>query len=195
MEKREVVRMVLEGKKPPYVPWSYKFTHEPEDVLKAHLGCEDLEKELDNHIVRVGSDIGFFEDLGADRYQDVFGVIWDRSVDKDIGVVENCLIPEPTMEGFEFPDPLDPRFFANIEEKLATYSDCFRVFELGFSLYERAWTLRGMENLMIDMIEEPEFVHELLTAIADYNLAQVEEALKYDIDAVSFGVDCGKEHG
>jgi uroporphyrinogen decarboxylase len=124
--------------------------------------------------------------------RDVFGVVRDRSVDKDIGVVENCLIPEPTMEGFRFPDPLDHRFFDNIERKLATYSNFFRVFELGFSLYERAWTLRGMENLMIDMIEEPEFVHDLFTAIADYNLAQVEEALKYDIDAVYFGDDRGQ---
>ena len=195
MTKREVVRMVLEGKKPPYVPWSYKFTLEPEMALAKHFGTDDLEKAVDNHIVRVGSDIGFFEDLGNDRLQDVFGVIWDRSVDKDIGVCENCLIPEPTMEGFEFPNPLDKRFFENIEPKLGKYSDCFRVFEIGFSLYERAWTLRGMENLMMDMIEEPEFVHELMTAIADYNLAQVEEALKYDIDAVYFGDDWGQQQG
>jgi len=187
--------MVLEGKRPPYVPWSYKFTVEAEEALKAHLGCDDLERAVDNHIVRVGSDIGFFEDIGNDRLQDVFGVVWDRSVDKDIGIVENCLIPEPTMAGFAFPDPLDHRFFDNIEPRLTEYSDCFRVFELGFSLYERAWTLRGMENLMMDMIDHPAFVHELLSAIADYNLAQVEEALKYDIDAVYFGDDWGQQHG
>lgn len=195
MTKREVVRMVLEGKKPPYVPWSYKFTKEPEAALKEYLGCDDLEKTLDNHIVRVGSDIGFFEDIGSDHVKDVFGVIWDRRVDKDIGVVTNCLIPEPTIEGFKFPDPLDKRFFENIKPKLEKYSDCFRVFELGFSLYERAWTLHGMENVMIDMIEEPEFIHELFTAIADYDLAQVEEALKYDIDAVYFGDDWGQQQG
>ncbi|MDZ8120316.1 uroporphyrinogen decarboxylase family protein [Pontiella agarivorans] len=195
MTKREVVRMVLNGEKPPYVPWSYKFTEEPEQALAEYLGTDDLERAVGNHIVRVGSDIGFFDDLGNDRLKDVFGVIWDRSVDKDIGVCENVLIPEPTMEGFEFPDPLDKRFFENIEPKLNKYADCFRVFELGFSLYERAWTLRGMENLMIDMIEEPEFVHELMTAIADYNLAQVEEALKYDIDAVYFGDDWGQQSG
>ena len=195
MTPREVVEMVLNGEKPPYVPWSYKFTLEAGEALKAHLGCDDLEKAVGNHIVRVGSDIGFFEAIGNNRLRDVFGVVWDRSVDKDIGVVENCLIPEPTLEGFAFPDPLDPRFFENIESKLATYPDHFRAFELGFSLYERAWTVRGMENLMIDMIEEPEFVHELFTAIADYNLAQVEEALKYDIDAVYFGDDWGQQSG
>ncbi len=195
MEKREVVRMVLEGKKPPYVPWSYKFTHEPLKTLEKYFNTDDLEKEVDNHIVRVGSDIGFFEDIGNEHFKDVFGVIWDRTVDKDIGVHVNCLIPEPTMEDYVFPDPLDPRFYANIEEQLAKYPDSFRVFEMGFSLFERAWTLHGMENLMINMYEEPEFVHELFEAIGDYNLKMIDEALKYDIDAVYFGDDWGKQSG
>ena len=38
--------------------------------------------------MELGSAIGFFEDLGADRVRDVFGVVWDRSIDKDIGNVE-----------------------------------------------------------------------------------------------------------
>ena len=69
------------------------------------------------------------------------------------------------------------------------------MFQIGFSLYERAWTLRGMEPLMIDFYDHPEFVHELLGRIADYNIAQVREALKYDIDAVYFGDDWGQQHG
>ena len=32
-------------------------------------------------------------------------------------------------------------------------------------------------------------------AIADYNIAQVREALEYDIDAVYFGDDWGQQHG
>jgi uroporphyrinogen decarboxylase len=55
--------------------------------------------------------------------------------------------------------------------------------------------LRGMENLMMDMIDNPEFVHELLTKIADYNIAQVKKALTYDIDAVYFGDDWGQQQG
>ena len=195
MTKRDVVRTVLEGKKPPYVPWSYKFTHEPEQMLKKHFGTDDLETAVGNHLVRLGSDIGFFEDIGKDRLKDVFGVVWDRSVDKDIGVVQGCVIPEPDLTGIRFPDPLDPRFFEGIEQKIDARPDCFRVFELGFSLYERAWTLRGMENLMIDMIDNPGFVHELMTAIADYNIAQVKKALTFDIDAVYFGDDWGQQHG
>jgi uroporphyrinogen decarboxylase len=52
-----------------------------------------------------------------------------------------------------------------------------------------------MEALMTDFYDHPQFVHELLGRIADYNVAQVREALKYDIDAVYFGDDWGQQHG
>ena len=195
MTKRDVIRLVLLGQRPPYVPWSMGFTKEAKERLRVYYGCADVEVPLENHLVKLGSDIGFFTDLADDRVRDVFGVVWDRSVDKDIGNVEGFVLPEPTLKGYRFPNPLDRRFFADIPEKLARFPDRFRVFQIGFSLYERAWTLRGMANLMMDFHDHPEFVHELFSAIADYNVAQVREALKYDIDAVYFGDDWGQQRG
>ena len=195
MTKREVVRCAIEGRRPPYVPWSFSFTVEATEKLQAHYGVTDLEDTLQNHIVYLGSDIGVFTDLGDDVCRDVFGVEWDRSVDKDIGNVRNCMLPTPSLKGYEFPDPLDPVFYRTIPERIARFGDRLRVFPIGFSLYERAWTLRGMTNLMMDFIEHPKFVHELFDAIVQHNLAQVREALKYDIDAVHFGDDWGQQHG
>jgi uroporphyrinogen decarboxylase len=195
MTKREVIKTVLDWKKPPYVPWSFTFTKEANDILCEHFGVSDLEDILDNHLLRLGSDIGFFEDLGNECFRDVFGVIWDRRVDKDIGIVKGCVLPEPTLDGYEFPNPRDPRFFADIPRKIERFGDRFRVFQLGFSLYERAWTLRGMENLLMDFVEHPDFVRDLLNAIVDYNIAQIQEALTYDIDGVYFGDDWGQQRG
>ncbi len=195
MTKREVVRNALEFKAPPYVPWSFGFTEEASAKLAAHYGTSDLDAVLGNHLLGLGNGIGFFEDIGGHRVRDVFGVVWDRSVDHDIGVVEGCVLSEPTLQGYRFPDPLAPRFFEDIPARLEKHPDRYRVFSIGFSLYERAWTLRGMENLMVDMIENPGFVHELLDAIADYDIAQARKALGFDIDAVYFGDDWGQQHG
>lgn len=195
MTKREVVRLVLEGRRPPYVPWSMGFTKEAREKLQSHYRCDDIDTAIDNHILKLGSDIGFFDDLGKDRFRDVFGVVWDRTVDKDIGNVEAQTLVEPTLEGYEFPDPLDPRFFADIEEKIENFPDRFRVFQIGFSLYERAWTLRGMEALMSDFILNPDFVDRLFAAITDCNIAQVRHAVRYNIDAVYFGDDWGQQQG
>jgi len=187
--------MAMQGTRPPYVPWSFGFTHEAEERLIGHYGADEMETALDDHITWMGSGIGFFENIGGDCWRDVFGVVWDRSVDKDIGIVEEYPLVEPTLDGYSFPDPLAPRFFEDIPSKLQRYADRFRVFQIGFSLYERAWTMRGMENLLLDFYENPEFLHELFEAIADYNITQVQEALKYDIDAVYFGDDWGQQHG
>ena len=195
MNKREVVRCSLQGLPPPYVPWSLGFTWEAEEKLRVHYGQEDLEPVLHNHFLGLGNGVGFFEDLGGDQVRDVFGVVWDRSVDKDIGVVSQVVLPAPSLRGYAFPDPLNPLFFADIPEKLARFGDRFRVFSIGFSLYERAWTMRGMENLLMDFHDQPAFVRELFNAIGEYNIAQVQEALKYDIDAVHFGDDWGQQRG
>jgi uroporphyrinogen decarboxylase len=195
MQKRDVIRQVLEGRQPPYVPWSFGFTQEAREKLKSHFAPQELEHTVQNHLLKLGSDIGFFSDLGHDRVQDVFGVVWDRSIDKDIGNVQGCVLAGPTLAGYSFPDPLDPRFFADIPGKVARHGDRFRVFQIGFSLYERAWTLRGMQNLLMDFLDNPAFVDELLNAIADYNIAQIQEALRYEIDAVYFGDDWGQQRG
>ncbi|MFC1452112.1 uroporphyrinogen decarboxylase family protein [Verrucomicrobiota bacterium] len=195
MTKRDVVRTVLEGARPPYVPWSFAFTKEAKEKLEAHFGADRLDGALQNHILGLGDAVGFFEDIGKDHFRDHFGVVWDRSVDKDIGIVSGCVIPEPTLRGYTLPDPEDPRFFRDVPEKIEARADLFRVFEIGFSLYERAWTLRGMENLMMDFHDNPGFVRDLLGAITEYNVAQARKAMEYDIDAVYFGDDWGQQHG
>jgi len=195
MEKREVIRAVLDGQAPPYVPWSFGFTVEAKQKLQAHFENPDLEEILQNHLLKLGSDIGFFEDLGNQRVRDVFGVVWDRSIDKDIGNVQGCVLSQATLQGYRFPDPLDKRFFADIPARIQKYGERFRVFQIGFSLYERAWTLRGMQNLLMDFYDHPDFVHELFDAIAEYNIAQIKKALTYDIDAVYFGDDWGQQRG
>jgi len=195
MNKREVVRLVLNGEKPPYVPWSYKFTQEPAQMLRDYYHMDDLDIAVDNHLLLFGCDAGLTVQIDEHLYQDYFGVVWDRSIDKDIGDVKSFLLPEPTLQHYVFPDPCDERFFADIETSIQKKPDLFRVFQIGFSLYERAWTLRGIENMLMDFYINPEFVHQLLDTICDFNVAQIKKACTYDIDAVTFGDDWGQQSG
>jgi uroporphyrinogen decarboxylase len=195
MEKREVVKRALQFQDIPYVPWHFKFTVEAKDKLIKYLHGRDVEEYLQNHLVELGNDIGFFDYLGNNLYKDVFGVIWDRSIDKDIGNVTGTVLPGPSLKGYTFPDPLDKRYFDDIPDKIKQYGDKFRLFAIGFSLFERAWTMRGMENLLMDFLTNPDFVHELMNAITDYNIAQIEKAFTYDIDGIELGDDWGQQRG
>ena len=40
--------------------------------------------------------------------------------------------------------------------------DKFRIYSIDFSFFEKAWTLRGMENLMMDFVENPGFCKRTL---------------------------------
>jgi uroporphyrinogen decarboxylase len=119
MDKREVIRMVFEHQRPLYVPWSLTFTYEAAEKLRMLYQVSDLEPMLGNHLLELGNSIGFFTDLGNHRVRDHFGVVWNRSIDKDIGNVEGLVLPEPSLKDYSFPDPLEPRFFADIPTKLA----------------------------------------------------------------------------
>ena len=196
MQKRDVIKMVLDGEKPPYVPWHFGFTKEAQEKLNEHFGGDEaVDRALDNHFLPLGEDIGFFDKIGENLYRDHFGVVWDRTIDKDIGCVQGKVLQEPTLEGFEFPNPYDDRLFEDIPRKLEARGDRFRVFQIGFSLYERAWSLRGMESLLMDFYDNPDFVRELFNRIADYNIAQARKAMTYNIDAVYFGDDWGQQLG
>jgi len=195
MTEREIVRAALEHRRPAHVPWQCGFTFEAAQKLREHYGRDDLDAVLGNHIVTIGAGGERFADLGEGRVRDLFGVIWDRSVDRDIGNVSNCVLPEPTLADLEFPDPTPPDLINRIEQQIAARPECFRVFAVDFSLYERAWTMRGMARLMMDFYDHPDFVHDLLNTIADWNIARVRVVLEKDIDAVYFGDDWGQQRG
>ena len=103
MTRREVVRGVLEHRRPPYVPWSFGFTLEAREKLEAHFGRpgrEELGELLGDHLLRLGSEMGVSEPAGEGRVRDVFGVVWDRHIDRDIGNVEGCVLARPTLRGY-----------------------------------------------------------------------------------------------
>jgi len=196
MTRREVIKLVLEHKQPPYVPWSCGFTLKAFEKLKEYYGAENLDAVLAPHVVGCGGNTFYLcERVDENTYLDSFGVLWDRTVDKDIGVVKECLLPEPTLKNYQFPDPLDPRFFKDMHTIQEKHNDLFLIFGLDSPLYERAWMLRGMSNLLMDMISNPDFVRELLHTLADFHIATMKHALTYNIDAIYIGDDYGQQTG
>ncbi|MCL2879921.1 MAG: uroporphyrinogen decarboxylase, partial [Treponema sp.] len=129
-------------------------------------------------------------------FRDDFGVIWNRNgVDKDIGVIDGFIMGDPETSVYEFPKPDINQFRKQTEWVLAHRENRFVFADFGFSMFERAWTLMGMANLLMYMIECPEAVEAFLDRICDYFLGMVDVALEYDVDGVQFGDDWGQQRG
>lgn len=196
MNPRERVINSINFREVDRIPFHVQFTSAMRQKMKEFTGLDDYAASIDNHIADAYLDAPQVM-LRTDFYQDEFGVIWNRSgVDKDIGVVDDYLIKEPEdLDKLVFPPVDEKRIRTIMEDLIRRKGDKFCLAGMGFSLFERAWTLCGMENLMIFMMEEPEFVHALMRRITDRNLEMIEIALEYDIDCFHFGDDWGQQKG
>ncbi len=196
MTHKERVIASFRHQQPDRTPYVIGFTQKSLAAMEQHFGGRDFLSLIDNSVYGVAAKPGPKDHwIDENTWQDEFGVQWDRSIDRDIGNVCNRVLPDRDLSKLELPDPHDPAKFEGFAEACEAGKDRFVQFGIGFSLFERAWTMRGMDTLFMDMIEAPGFVHELLDAICDYNVALVEQAVKYEIDAVHFGDDWGSQRG
>ncbi|MFQ3548469.1 MAG: uroporphyrinogen decarboxylase family protein [Armatimonadota bacterium] len=196
MTKRERVLSAINHKETDYVPYQIDLTYQAYERLTEYTGDPDWINKIGNHLAFTG--YGKIEEM-KDRcgyFQDQFGVVWNRTgADKDIGVIDDIILKDTTLDGYEFPYIDEKEIRAQCEALINSEDDKCKVFGIGFSMFERAWTLRGMENLLADMIMEPEFVHTLLNAICEHNLEVLRIALDYDFDSIYFGDDWGQQKG
>jgi uroporphyrinogen decarboxylase len=128
-------------------------------------------------------------------WRDEFGVEWDRTIDRDIGTVCNRLITRGNLDSRRFPDPADPVHFAHFSSALAQRGERFAVATIGFTLFERAWTLSGMEEVLMAMAADKGFANDLLDRILEFDMEVTRRALAFDIDGMRFGDDWGQQRG
>jgi uroporphyrinogen decarboxylase len=197
MTNRERVLRAFKHVQPDKTPYQIDFTAKAMQRMVAYCGSDGFLRQIDNCFHSVRANPGpKTQWLTEDIWQDEFGVQWDRSIDRDIGNVCNAVIPERDLGAWEPPDADAPDRFDGFAETCAAGTGKCVQFAIGFSLFERAWTLRGsMAALMVDMLDAPAFVDELLDALCDYNVSLVKQAVRHNIDAVHFGDDWGHQSG
>ncbi|NLY17424.1 MAG: uroporphyrinogen decarboxylase [Clostridiaceae bacterium] len=197
MTRRERVIKAVNHQLTDFCPYNIMFTQEEYDKVLQYLNDPDFNTKTGNHIIMANYD-GCSRQVPGKRgyFKDDFGVLWNRNgVDKDIGVIEGQVINKPDISTYKFPEVNETEIRKEYENMTKNSEDKFRFGSLGFTLFERAWTLRGMEDLLADMVTEPDFVEDLLDAITDYNLKVIEIGLEYDIDGFHFGDDWGQQKG
>ena len=196
MTKRERVIAALQFKETDFIPYEINFTIPAHEKMVEFYNNKEFEDEIGSHIISSYYDGGTAPIPDRPNFfKDDFGVIWNRTVDKDIGCIENIQIPEPEMGDYKFPKVPVEKIRKQCEQTLAIAGDRFTCASIGFSLFERAWTLVGMENLLVYMITDPEFITELMDIIVDFNLQVIDIYLEYDFDCIFFGDDWGQQSG
>lgn len=193
MSARQNVLDALQHRQPAKIPYDIRFTQHARQKMVEFYGDPDFESQLDNCLSIVRSYA--FREVRPNIWEDFFGVQWDRTVDKDIGLVVNRLITPETFNEYTFPDPDDPEVYSRYSEALAHKKNGLVTVKMGYNLFERAWSLVGMENLLMYMITHKPFVHALFDKILEYNLAVIEHFCQFEVDAFFLGDDWGQQTG
>lgn len=177
------------------VPYSILFTPDEKEKMAAYYHDSFFEDKIGNHLAYLDIRPPKLE-IRPVFYRDEFGVVWNRTKDRELGVVDEYLLNSDNIDTFIFPNPADPVRYENCEKLINQYKDSFIVAKYAHSLFERAWMLYGMENLMTDMILNPGTVGRLFDRITEYFLDLLDYIAPYDgIDCVHYGDDWGQQHG
>lgn len=197
MTRRELVLCALQHKETSRLPFQADFTSQAKEKMVQYTGDENFE-------MKYGTCLHGMQYWGypterpdkKEHFTDDFGVTWNRSgADKDIGVIDSPVMYEPDMALYPEPYLNEERIRRECEELLATKEDKFCYAGIGFSMFERLWSYVGMEDALAYMIEEPEFLHELLDKILEFNLRVIDILNDYPFDAIYFGDDWGQQKG
>ena len=62
------------------------------------------------------------------------------------------------------------------------------------TIFETAWALRGLEQMMLDMIEDPDLANTLLDIPYRYHLAAAKKLTAMGVDMIWTGDDVGSQH-
>jgi len=195
LTSRERVKMAINHQEPDRVPYYVSFTQVAGSKLEAYYGSQDIDIVIGNDMVRYSPRSRTMDEIHPGFFRDEFGVVWNRTVDKDIGMPEAYPLKERSLAGFTFPDPREVRRYQGLPDFINRYAGRYLLISYAHTYFERAWSLRSMPEILVDMLEAPEWVEELMDALAEYNLLVIDEFLKYDIDGFLFGDDWGQQQG
>ena len=197
MTKKERVRRTIHRQEVDRLPTQINYTQAMGEKLAAHLDVspEELPQRLDNHLLRV--DITYprpVSDDGKVAY-DWWGVGWSTETE-GYWPVDVPLPNTEALDTFAWPNPHDPHLLDEAEQNItADGGQHFVVPNFGFCLFERAWSLRGFEPFLMDLILNPGFVEELLERITEIQVVLARRFVALGVDGGYLGDDYGAQKG
>jgi len=188
LTRKERMRRALRREAVDHLPFQTNFTPAMGRLLAAHFGipAAQLPERLGNHLWRV--DVAYTRPANADGSieYDWWGAGWDTHTEgywHAFAPLANSL----DLDGYAWPDP-DRAQLQGGED-----GDYFVVPNLGVCLFERAWSLRGFDTLLLDMADRPDWVEELLDRITEIQVRLARRFVAVGVDGGYFGDDYGAQ--
>jgi uroporphyrinogen decarboxylase len=164
-------------------------------LLAAHFGIGEAElpRRLGNHLLRVDTDYPRRTNPDGSIEFDWWGAGWDTRTEgywHAFAPLQDSL----DLDRYPWPDPHDTALLTTAARTiLGRGAEYFTAPNLGMCLFERAWSLRGFDALLMDMLERTGWVEDLLDRITRIQAALAERFVAMGVDGGYFGDDYGAQ--
>jgi uroporphyrinogen decarboxylase len=220
MKHRERVLKALNHEEPDRCPMQISFTPEFAARLEADMRLKGqglhnphgggntyaLERALDEDMLltSVGWVNGYYQDGYQDvqSYPDEWGVTWkvvEYSTPFGKGKYTepfgHPLAEDRAIEAYVPPDPERPALYTEAERVLCSYQDEYWIVGVTpTTIFETAWALRGLKQLIIDMVKDPAKAEHILDIPFHYHKAVTQQLVKLGVDMIWLGDDVGGQN-
>ncbi len=223
MKHRERVMKALNRVRTDRCPMQISFTPEFADRLRAdmrqaghgvhnphgHGNAYELERALgeDMLLTSVGWANSYYANEvysgGAESYTDEWGIGWqNQPYETRFGpgnyteMVSHPLADTAALDSYQPPDPLRPELYADAERVLQRYKDEYWIVGVTVTtIFETAWALRGLEQMLLDLVEDPALAEQILDIPYQYHLTAAKRLAAMGVDMIWTGDDVGAQHG
>ncbi len=217
MKHRDRVIMALSHRAPDRPPIQIAFTPEFAARLRKELHLEgkvsgnphsseasyDLEVALDEDILRAS--VGWVNSYyrGNFTYTDEWGVTfvpaeYSTRFGKGYYTEPNGhpLADASAVDGYRPPDPDRPELYEGVERLVRQHRDEYWIVgEAVTTILETAGALRGLEQLLLDLVLDPGLADRILEIPYRYHLAAAKHMVRRGVDMIWLGDDVGTQKG
>lgn len=215
MKPRERVEAALNHQEADRCPMQVSFTPEFADRLRADLEIQgrkvhnphgggntyELERSLgeDMLLTSVGWANSYYMDTKP--YTDEWGISWSiQPYETPYGIghyteiSSHPLADETAMRSYQPPDPNRPELYAASQEMIEAFKEDYWIIGVTVTtIFETAWALRGLEQLMIDMAINPDLANHILDIPYLYHLTAAKKLTEMGVDMIWTGDDIGAQ--
>jgi uroporphyrinogen decarboxylase len=216
MKHRDRVILALNSEKPDRCPMQISFTPEFSLRLRESMGQKNLQKhnphgggnpydlemalEEDMLLTSVGWANSYY---AGDDYVDEWGVRWgSHRYETKFGagsyteVKGHPLADAAALDGYRPPDPNRLELYREAQRLLDGHRDEYYIVGVTVTtIWETAWALRGLEQMLMDLVVEPDLAERILDIPYHYHLTAAKKLTAMGVDMIWTGDDVGAQHG
>jgi len=216
MKPRDRVQTALDHNEPDRCPMQISFTPEFADRLRKDMEIQghkvhnphgggntyELERALgqDMLLTSVGWANSYYLDDKA--YVDEWGVGWDvQAYETPYGtghyteMVRHPLADDQAISHYKPPDPNRLELYTDAAQVVASFKDDYWIVGVTVTtILETAWALRGLEQMLLDLVLDPDLANHLLDIPYHYHLTAAKKLVELGVDMIWTGDDIGSQH-